>query len=319
MRKARGSRGPVSENPVAAEPLELEEIPQVQQQLRDGRVTWQQVHERLMATVRGGRVWQTKEWKRPRAELIKEYCDQCGSTEPPLTLQHFSHPPSIYDVVPSIVNRARWEAWQAHYEANPEDRTPITRRRPACPRCGGISLLERKTKTPRYRCNTQVRGTCHFEFDESIEVEWVDTRATAARVQAGHDQRRKAFNVEWDREHADEAHALYVDVMIQLLDAHAKYVRAEESATFCKRCAYLWDKKGVRLCATCGIGYHEISKEQCDECAGLVTMILCKVCNSHRHNICYETCYHCRPELGKDALRYARAQVGRAPEPEVAT
>ena len=302
MRKARGTRGPVGQNPVDAEPIKLDEVTDLQDRLRAGVLAWQEVQDRLMATIRGGRAWQTKEWKQRRAELIKDHCEQCGSTDGPFTLQHFNQPPSIYDLVGGIVNRDRWEDWQAHYEANPEDPTPITRRRAACPRCGGISILERKTKTPRYRCNTQVKGTCHFEFDDPVEVDWIDTRATASRVQTGYKSRREAFNAQWDHEHVNEIARLYTAGMIQLLDAHTKYMRMEETATFCKRCAYLWDVKRVRLCETCGVGYHPHEQEQCDECAGLVKMVLCKVCQKERHNDRYETCYNCRQERAYDQV-----------------
>jgi hypothetical protein len=302
MRKARQVVKQLpTENTVEAKPITLLEISELQAGLRLGTLAWQDVHNRVLATVRVGRMWQTKEWKARRAELIKNACEQCGSTKGPFTLQHFKRPGSIFDVVNQAVGPVRWAEWESHYAVEPEDKTPITRRRQACPQCRGISILERKTKTPRFRCTSRVKGVCNFEFDDPVEVDWVDARATAARVNGAYHRRRKAFNEKWDADHADEIEQLYVTAVIRLLDDYARYMRMDDTATFCKPCAYLWDVRGVRQCSECRVSYHPHGQDKCAECAGVVTMVVCKVCRKQRHNARYETCYDCRPSEHDDA------------------
>lgn len=43
--------------------------------------------------------WHTKEWKEMRSRLIGDRCEQCGSTEGPMVLQHHWHPPTFKQVL----------------------------------------------------------------------------------------------------------------------------------------------------------------------------------------------------------------------------
>ena len=102
--------------------------------------------------------WETKEWQKMRAQRIGDRCEQCGSTDGPFVLQHFSHerpePPSKKSVV--------WGLMREYDRVPPRP----TVQRPACPRCNRRALSERKKLRPKWRCIG-----CHHEFDEPIIVE----------------------------------------------------------------------------------------------------------------------------------------------------
>ena len=53
----------------------------------------------------------------------------------------------------------------------------------------------------------------------------------------------------------------------------------EGTATFCKKCAFLWDVKEMRLCSSC---------------------------EEHYHHFKYKTCFNCLPRLRKKELRQQR-------------
>lgn len=49
-------------------------------------------------------------------------------------------------------------------------------------------------------------------------------------------------------------------------ELHAKYMSGENTATWCNKCAYLYDIHHKHLCPTCGKRYCDISYDQCYEC-----------------------------------------------------
>lgn len=105
---------------------------------------------------RGGKktIWKGKAWRETRAKLLKDHCEQCGSTKPPFVLQHVG--------------------------------------------LGGPTSRERQV---------------------------------GSRTMSTED-----------------------------------YVTGKGTKTFCKRCAFLWDMKGLRLCRECGKRFHAHRHQRCFEC-----------------------------------------------------
>ena len=45
-----------------------------------------------------------------------------------------------------------------------------------------------------------------------------------------------------------------------------EYISLKNTQTYCKKCAFLLDKKGLILCSECKKNYHSFFYEQCYEC-----------------------------------------------------
>ncbi|MDB4890470.1 MAG: hypothetical protein JWL61_2325 [Gemmatimonadetes bacterium] len=79
-------------DPGTPPPITGADIPDLIAGLQAGAVDPLGVHQRIIETVRGGRLWGTPEWKELRQRLIKDACEQCRTDEGPMTLQHLWHP-----------------------------------------------------------------------------------------------------------------------------------------------------------------------------------------------------------------------------------
>jgi hypothetical protein len=63
----------------------------------------------------------------------------------------------------------------------------------------------------------------------------------------------------------------YDDIIEQETDEqanknHEKYMSGEETTTFCKKCAYRWDIKKMKLCDECKEHYHPFNYKRCVYC-----------------------------------------------------
>ena len=211
-----------------------------------------------------------------REERIGDRCEQCGSTDGPFVLQHFSHerpkPPSERTVV--------WDLMREYSSYPPRP----TVQRQACPQCNRCSLTERKKLRPKWRCIG-----CHHEFDESILVEIPINNRTE---KGDYDRYRQevlfpAYDDFVDA-HQDIVEQRYAAVLADYEQerqvSYDTYVSGEGTATFCKTCAYQWDTEGKRLCSQCKERYHPFN---------------------------FKTCYECLPASRKDELRDEREEVER--------
>lgn len=110
--------------------------------------------------------WRTKKWKKMREERLADECKQCGSSEGPLVIQHFSHnrtpPPSKMAI-----------AWPLMLERGLIPNRPTQKKR-ACPHCRGrVSDGNlRKVARPPWRC-PRCKGT--FETPIMIDVNVPDS------------------------------------------------------------------------------------------------------------------------------------------------
>jgi len=202
--------------------------------------------------------WATKEWKEMRERRIGDRCKQCDSTDGPFVLQHFEHD---YSELPSK-NPVAWELMREYDKVPPRP----TVQRPACPQCNRRALSERKKLKPKWRCIG-----CHHEFDEPIIVETTINNRT-----------EKAAWVKWKKEilfpardnflvtHHDIVEQRYGTVLSaykkERQTSDAKYMSGEGTATFCKKCAFLWDMREMRLCSKCKTHYHLFRFENCYNC-----------------------------------------------------
>jgi hypothetical protein len=55
-------------------------------------------------------------------------------------------------------------------------------------------------------------------------------------------------------------------VSIEYTKAQDRYESMGDAVTFCSRCAFMWDIKGMRLCSRCGKNYHSFEYNCCRKC-----------------------------------------------------
>ena len=126
--------------------------------------------------------WHTKKWRDMRNSRIADQCEQCGSTDGPMVLQHLSH----YEDLPKppSKNTAVWDLMRERGAYPPKP----TVQRPACPACGKRSLTARK-RTVDWRCIA-----CHLEFDNPVIVDVpVDSKTGGEKYALYRNERQTAF------------------------------------------------------------------------------------------------------------------------------
>ncbi len=188
-----------------------------------------------------------------------------------------------------------YEEFASEHTAEPEysDRLgPDGDLRPGCPRCGGWNLRERKgtgrsAGRPRYFCaSPRNHRQCQFEFDNPVLVQ-------PLRVESGQFALRQAFARVYEPIYQATNDWLYRLAVKRAVEEFALYMSGDGTATFCKTCAFNWDKLGVRLCVECRDAWHPLDEQQCNACRTGGTWVLCKECQEARHLDRYSMCYAC--------------------------
>ena len=94
--------------------------------------------------------------------------------------------------------------------------------------------------------------------------------------------------------------------------AFEEYLSCEKAVTFCKKCAFLWDVRGLKLCKRCKQHYHPFDFEYCFNCAkelGIVEPFKVAWCNKFNKTV-YEIFgdeYECEMDQGgncKDGCQF---------------
>ncbi len=184
--------------------------------------------------------WNTKEWKEKREDTIKDHCEQCGTKEGIMVLHHLWQPPSFYDIRYEITCALIDEAIK-----NGKVKYP-TEKRNACPQCKSLSISYRKTMSPRWRCIK-----CELTFNKPVKVDYVSN------------VNRKLTFKRFQEENSEQ-----INSRAELLseENHQKYISMGGTVTFCKKCAFLWDMKHLRLCPECRTRYMKMEANRCFDC-----------------------------------------------------
>ena len=240
-----------------------------------------------------------------RAERIGTSCVQCGSSDPPMVLQHLWQPPSFAHRRYALtqIHSQRWQEGRERSRVAPE-----LAERDACPRCGAIGVTYRK-RTNDWRCNRQRQGrTCGHTFDHPAKVA-APTAESRRRAASANQQLWEADRAEfWEA----ERDVIYHQVVLQGIDDHLRYLSLVDTVTFCKRCAFNWDENKVRLCTRCRVNWQPLEAPSCRACDPDYT--LCRICRERHHLIRYRQCYTCLLE-GRTLPKPASAPPPRAESP----
>lgn len=180
------------------------------------------------------KVWHTKEWLEMRNRLIKGVCDQCGSLEGPMVLQHLWHPPQYAVISGQVFSHILRTLLESNKLSLPK--------RMCCPTCMSLSIRSRQSMQPKWVC---IR--CNNSFDTPHQKEVVDKEVC------------RTIGKKYGR----SIHALSKEISEKY---HKLYMSGSGTITMCKKCAFLWDVKNMRLCQVCKKNYHKAQYPCCSEC-----------------------------------------------------
>lgn len=181
--------------------------------------------------------WQLVEWKRKREELLGDNCAQCGSSKKSLVLHHLRQPPPFF-VIEAIVTLDLFKEWNIKPPMIPTN---------FCPECHSRRVRVRKTIKPPWVCDG-----CHKGFEAPKEDLIIDQR----------EERRLLIKFKEDNRELIQARCQSIQE-----ENHKRYMSCEKTATFCHKCAFLWDMKGMSLCPKCKVHYKQFRFPYCFSCS----------------------------------------------------
>ncbi len=227
----------------------MPEITQVEiaKRLIDDEINWEEALE-LIKSISQKKPWHTQEWKEKRDKLIKDYCEVCGSTEPPMVLQHTWQPPSIKALFNSVKQTKEWEQWQ---EDHPIiiDQDKLEKDTDACPVCSSVAIYYRKgTNDWRGR-------VCRHVFAAPIKI--VSRGKISEEIWGKKIESFNAF-----KEHYNVGKL----VVLKSIENHFRYMSLADTKTYCKRCAFVSDMTNFKLCQVCKKNYHKPGYDKCYQC-----------------------------------------------------
>jgi len=215
--------------------------------------------------------WRWKAWKAARETLIGSECAQCGSSDR-LTLQHLKKRPGWTDLFARAARdnpdyrlrrQARRQQLRRTVAAIEVSEAPAAQQ--VCPRCGSRSIYFRKT-VGTWRCRGPAeQGVCGHVFDAPTE----ELARSAAQVRRIASARRTAIRQIRAHEILDRESSLTRDAVLQWIGDLRAYLDFENVATFCNKCAFLWDKRGLALCPRCRTRYMPMELASCESCFGV--------------------------------------------------
>lgn len=244
-------------------------------------IEWQEARKKLRQ-FHGNRLWGSSHWKKFRQTLLANRCDQCGSAEQPLTLQHLRQPPPFSVLLRYSRNEHKRAFWFAFVESHPIPKLTTLRR--VCPHCGSLNIYYRKRLTPHWKCNSPY---CGLIIEEPAQATMPDRKALAPLKL----ERWMAFRQHYQNSFKQTSPEVGRNAVLAAIDCTLQYLSGADTVTHCRRCAFMWDKKGVKLCPVCHKNWTEIWTSTCYECNP--NYIVCSVCGEHRHHKNYSQCYKC--------------------------
>lgn len=190
----------------------------------------------------GPKPWHTAWWKAQRAERIGSECTTCGSTEPPMVLQHTWQPISWRDALRQV-GPPHWEWWKEQHplpQLDGPDRSLIER--PVCPKCRSIRVRPR-VRTKDWTCQA---GQCgapqerhdEWSFSEPLYEMRPDTKAISRQKRAISAEYRALGQARWEAWlQSPESAANRLNALRLCIAESKRYLSLEDTKTLCKRCA----------------------------------------------------------------------------------
>jgi len=226
-------------------------IDQLRSQLEADQLTWEDVLDRLHRS----KPWTKADWKTRRAALLGSSCGTCGSTQPPLVLQHVWHPAPFgeqCEIVKTHLLHTSGYLEQHPYPPEPLPFDPASaplqpvEPRNACPKCNSINV--RQSKDGQWKCNFIGKPrACRHQFETPVIRQYrkFDDAAWLSHLDSKHRWETGQLRRQWWQAFMDAFKPTILKSAAALsLEEHRRYVelRPEDVVTRCKKCAFLEDK-----------------------------------------------------------------------------
>lgn len=228
--------------------------------LENGELSSQDVIELMGILTYNYKSWRSQWWKDNQIGKIGLQCTQCGSQEKPLVLQHFFHPRKFMDIYSNYRNEA-FAFWKEQKSLPELSTIEILSERDGCPKCCSTSIYYRKSVSQWICHGKQNRRECGFVFDSPIKVMAKDVHATHDLKVKENQNRYEKFIEEYDLENIRKS------AVSEWLQDNIRYLSFSDTTTFCKKCAFLWDMKGMAFCSNCDKWHYIFSP--CPSCGKL--------------------------------------------------
>lgn len=218
------------------------------------RLSWQQAIAEYRAIRGNGVSWQENDWRQRREEFLGSACVQCGSNKQPLVVQHLKHPRSFGQIVRGIL-RAEWQLHKNNFDD--EQTRGLKEERATCPSCTSLHIKQLKSgKWSCYKCRTKCDAP---EYRLTLTPKG---RTAYARRKRNEDLKK----LRWKQFKSCLTNDQGIASLLVLIGETREYLQFKYAVTFCKRCAFAWDKKGIRLCQTCHSNWHPVWQTSCNHC-----------------------------------------------------
>lgn len=248
----------------------MEEYLELRTQLLNNSITYNDALKQLKKLPKP---WQTKHWKEMRKKHLKDACENCGTSEPPLVIQHTKQPKrfSVHyqRIMDLYVNYEKIKAEVEEKYATEEKIEEFLQEksviRGSCPECGTINIRKNNKKNI-YTCVKQ------HVFETPVDVLYYSNARTTDHAKA----KKSAIS-----------YLIYINLSDTIKERRASH-------------DLMVGKKALLLSFEEGIEYRQFKyiKTCCKRCAAVEDKIvpayvLCEVCKENYHNPVYRTCYHC--------------------------
>ncbi len=216
--------------------------------------SWELALEEYKALWKRLKPWSSREWIKKRETFLGHECVQCGSHTPPFVVQHLWHPMK-FDLIFKMLSDHEWTQFKQNYVENLA--APLREERKTCPYCGSMSLyfVDSLQLWTCIKCKKRAKDPV---------IKKVLTRDGGHKLRILKQENfRKNCELFKKKQWAKNGKM----ALLILLEQTIHYINLEGATTFCKKCAFLWDKKGLRLCQKCGSKWHMLIFPCCIPCA----------------------------------------------------
>lgn len=203
------------------------------------------------------KAWHTKEWRLLREKLIKDKCEQCGTSEPPMVLQHTWHPDKLSHVIQDVTRKYEYEHAKIHPLPTLDTPSPEDIRE-GCPGCGKFSGFNWRKTHQNWRC-----VHCHTVFNKLIEIPVMSYEQSDAYY-----KELKLLETEWREAFWFEMEdTVLTEALNSSFEQHDRYISCIDTVTYCRKCAFMWDKNKKKMCEKCGSWIpNYLTSESCFNC-----------------------------------------------------
>lgn len=231
-------------------------IVDIRENLHADKITWQEALNALKEATKKKKPWDTKEWKLERDRLIADSCTQCGAHKDtqPMVLQHLWHPRKFNVILNQLAtaelekNAVERDAYikellENSYELN---NFPIGERE-GCPKCKSTNVIFRKSIN-EWDCLSKKsrRGKVIWRCGHSFETPLMLRELTPEKK-----RQISAITGALKRQAYEKYDTLAIrekyrkEAVLESIKDTERYLSFKDTTTYCKKCAYLMDIKGL--------------------------------------------------------------------------